>query len=205
MISVEDKIDIFEQELTAQLNEQKEKVLTEAKEPCEEKEAKADLRIKKQNQSIKERYARMTKRNTTKIIAEGQTEAKEMILATKKEIRAEFFEALVQKIDKLIQTKAYQNYFQNNLKEIKNLLKDSEEIKLYINEDEYELFKESIEEILSDFKIIRKELPEKSIGGFLVHDFDDRVSYDFSLENLINEKEQLTNYYFTQLVNGDLN
>ena len=79
MISVEDKIDIFEQELTAQLNEQKEKVLTEAKESCEEKEAKADLRIKKQNQSIKERYARMTKRNTTKIIAEGQTEAKEMI------------------------------------------------------------------------------------------------------------------------------
>ncbi len=205
MISVEDKIDIFKQELTSQLAAFKKESMEKAEETNKLLEEKADVSIKQQNDNIKRRFNRLENRDVSRILAEGKNEARDIILNTKKEIRTDFYESLLKRVNEIIKTDSYKNYFRKNLEEVRSLLKGSDIITLFINESEQAMFNSLINEILSDFKIRYETLPEKNIGGFLVHDQNDRVSYDYSLENLINESDRVLNYYFNQLVNGEIN
>lgn len=202
MVSVEEKVLIFSEELNSQVEKAKKEKLNLAFEEAKALEILADQQIKEQNQLIKERYEKQENKAVSKLIAEGKNESRDLLLKTRKEINQNFYELLLEKINEFLNSMLYEDYVYNSLKEFRENFNNPQEIKFYINTNEIKKFDYIIKNILADYDINFLELPKKNIGGFIIQDKDDRVNYDFSLSELISENLEKSEIFLQEFISN---
>ncbi len=204
MVSVEDKINIFQNELQSQVDQLKAEEIKKATEEAQIREARARLDIENREKAIKNRYKKLEDRNIVRIIAEGKTQARDVILLTKDQIRKNFIKVIQKDTKKYLTSPKYRNYLEKSLEDVRDHLDGSKSLILYIKEAG-DINKRFFDDRLEGFEIEYRQLPEEDLGGFIVEDKDGRVNYDYSLYSLIDDNTEKIDFYLEKLVDGELN
>lgn len=194
MISIQEKINVFRQELLLNVNKQREREITHAKEKVEEKikvsQDLLDIEINK----IQDRYQRLESRNVSKIVSEGKNKSRDLTLKIRNQISSDFFETVLEEAYKFLDSKEYRDYFVTSLKELKGDLDDTKSIIFQITDSDKKRFGKDITETLKDIDIQFETLDPEDIGGFIVYDDKKTYRFDFSLLNFFNENKQQIEY-----------
>lgn len=204
MVSVEEKINIFENELQSEVDELRSKEIKKAVEEANLREARARLDIEKREKAIKDRYKKLENRNIVRIVAEGKTQARDVILLTKDQIRKNFIKVIQKDAKKYLNSEKYKNYLIKSLEDAQEHLQGSKSLVLYFKESG-DIDKNFFSDRLKNFELEFRELPEEDLGGFIIEDKEGRVNYDYSLYTLIDENTEQIDFYLEKIVDGELN
>lgn len=133
--------------------------------------------------------------------------AKERILSLKNSLLKDFQLTLLDSIKKRIKTN-YSHYIEFLLNYIKTISKNIDsppEIIIIFNSNDYKYFTKNSEKIKSLFKnkVIIKEESNGFIGGFKISRKNAIVSYDYTINHLINLQKTLIEMEFSKLISDD--
>ncbi len=134
-------------------------------------------------------------------------EAKERILILKNSLLKDFKVTLLNSIKERIKSN-YSHYIDFLLNYIKNISKNIDsppEIIIFFNSNDYKYFKKNSEQIKKLFKnkVIVKEDSSGFIGGFKILRKNAIVSYDYTIDHLINLQKTLIEMEFSNLISDD--
>lgn len=202
MISVQEKINIFRDELLTELEKYKNDQINEVRTQTVEDKNLAEVRIQEESQKIINHYTKLEEKDIAKILSEGKNESKEIILKTRNSIRKDFEELILSKIQKDLANKKYQDFLIKSISELKSLFPKPQPLKIYINEEDQNQLKNYLLNNFSDYEVEFLPFDQKHIGGFILHDKDDRISFDFTIEDLITENTEKIDNYFNSLLKG---
>ncbi len=191
MISVQEKLNVFRQYLLRKTKEDEKQVLDASKEKATEEIHASDLKLAEEKKAIEERYGRLEVRDTNKIIAEGNTYAKNAKLNVQRKIEAEFEECVRKTAAGYLSSDLYKEYLKKCVKDLANDVKQPQLLHVYISDSDKALFEADAAPVLKGFRFDYMPLPAQAIGGFTVRDQNERVSLDYSLGNLITENKKL--------------
>ena len=133
--------------------------------------------------------------------------AKERILNLKNSLLKEFKTLLLNSIKERINTNYshYVEFLLNYIKEISKNVDSPPEIMIFFNSNDYNNFIKNTEKIQSFFKnkVIIKEDSSGFIGGFKILRKNAIVSYDYTINHLINLQKTLIEMQFSNLISDN--
>ncbi|WKY46717.1 V-type ATP synthase subunit E family protein [Eubacteriaceae bacterium ES3] len=186
MISVEEKLRVFTQYLIKKERTWGKDIIQEARNKQKELLEQSEAFLKKEKHAIEERSYRVIYRDKNKIIAQGKNKAKNLELAEKNIILKDFNELILKKANQLIKGDAYKQYLESCLKEVPEVFKNTDKLRISCNQKDHELIKEIAQDKLPAYEIeYQMEDHECCIGGLMVEDGEGRIQINFSIENLI--------------------
>lgn len=203
MISVEEKLNVYKNYLLRQTQTERKEQLEAAQKAAEEELNAAAIRLAEQKKAVEDRYIRMENRNAVKTVSEGKTYAKDRLLKQQKEIREDFNQEILTTLKSYLGTDLYKAYLAKCIKELTGAFKEPQPLILYINKDEKAEFDALLKTYLNGYPCTYRELPARDIGGFIARDQQERVSYDFSLLNLVQEHEAQIGLMLNQALKGE--
>jgi len=133
--------------------------------------------------------------------------AKERILNLKNSLLKEFKITLLNSIKERIKTNYshYIDFLLNYIKEISKNVDSPPEIMIFFNSDDYNHFIKNSEKIQRFFKneVVIKEDSSGFIGGFKILRKNAIVSYDYTINHLINLQKTLIEMQFSDLISDN--
>jgi len=129
---------------------------------------------------------------------------KEEVLQVKNRILSEFVEDLTQLIKDKI-NKNYSNYINFLIKTFKNInqfIDKPPEIIIELNSRDYNYFNNDIQLIQNLFKnkVKLNNLEDKFIGGFKCIQSSEKISYDYTIENLLKKNTSLVEIELSKIL-----
>lgn len=189
MSSVEEKINIFRQELQQQVDLDRLEKINKVKEQSELEIRNAEISLKRQEKQIEDRFKKLQERNTNKILSDARNQAQDIILKTRRDIHDGFRKNIVVAIKEFLEDSRYQDYIERCLDDLKTQVPEPQELVLYANESDIDKIRPLAKKALEEYEITYRELPETEIGGLIARDHDERISYDYSVRSLLNEND----------------
>jgi vacuolar-type H+-ATPase subunit E/Vma4 len=191
MISVEEKLRVFTQYLLNKERKWGKDIINEAKEKQEELVENSNAKIMKEKRSIEERSYHMIFRDKNKIIAEGKNKAKVVELEEKNKILMNFNTLIKDKALDYIDKDVYNKYLSDCVNKIPEIFKEKKELILYTKEEDSLIVKGFIETKLPEYSVDYRIEQKDFIGGMTVEDINNRIYFDFTIDNLIKTNYKL--------------
>lgn len=205
MISIEEKINIFRQEIQATIDKRRQEEISKAREEAAQRIKKSDIKLEEDLEQIKKKYDRLESRRINKILNESTSTSKEILQNLHKEVKENFFETVIKEACSYLNSDEYKKYYVKSLKELEPLVDGTGSIKFYTLKQDEDKFKSIILEMLEGVEIDFKELDPKDIGGFSVVDSEERFKYDFTLLDLLDENRKKIDFYLKEALKEDNN
>lgn len=205
MISIEEKINIFRQEIQATIDKRRQEEISKAREEAAQRIKKSDIKLEEDLEQIKKKYDRLESRRINKILNESTSTSKEILQNLHKEVKENFFETVIKEAGSYLNSDEYKKYYVKSLKELEPLVDGTGSIKFYTLKQDEDKFKSIILEMLEGVEIDFKELDPKDIGGFSVVDSEERFKYDFTLLDLLDENRKKIDFYLKEALKEDNN
>lgn len=189
MSSVEEKINIFRQELQQQVDLDRYEKINKVREQSELEIRNAEISLKRQEKQIEDRFEKLEERNVNKILSDARNQAQDMVLKTRREIHDGFRKDITVAIKEFLKDPRYIEYIQRSLNDLKTKIPEPQELILFVNQDESDKVKPLVNTVFDGYGITFRDLPEVEIGGIIIRDHDERISYDYSIRSLLNEND----------------
>lgn len=185
MISVQEKLNIYRQFLKQQSQEQRERVIGQAEQRAADEKAAAEVKIAEQEAAIRDHLVRIENRDAVKIVSEGKSYVKDAKLRLRKQLTEEFEQEILRLAEDYYGTRAYYDYIRNCVEALGRSRLKAQELTIAIRPEDEHIFLDDAAQFLPGFTF-RFVAPEKnSCGGFSATDKDGRVTYDFTVSNLV--------------------
>jgi len=159
-------------------------------------------RLEDRSTKIKSEFIEDYNRLLSNSLSTTILQSKEMLLQVKNDLLTDFKQDLIDKIKLLIGTK-YANYIAFLISKIKQIAEsigqESTQVKIFLNTKDYNYFQNNqnkIEQLFSGAVQI-KESKEPMIGGFRLNVPLARLSYDYTLENLVSNASNTVEQIFS--------
>ncbi len=188
MISVEEKIQIFKQEIKDRFYDRKEKKLEEVRRELESEKAKEERYVDGELTRLKSRYEKLENRNVTKILNEARNQAKELSLILDNDLYRDFMTSLKDSLKKQLGSDAYRDFYARSVDQVRPYFELYPDFIVSTNRKDKKLFLD-----LSglDPKRVRfEDLKKDNIGGFILMDGERKVRFDLTLLELIEENQR---------------
>jgi len=118
-----------------------------------------------------------------------------------KELKVSLFIVIKNKIKK--NYSGYINYLLKSIEKVKNTIDNPQEIEIIFNSNDYNYFIKNFDKIVDLFKNpveINKD-PRDFIGGFKISLTGGTISYDYTIDNLINKASSFIQMEIAKIVN----
>ena len=149
-------------------------------------------RVEDRTTKIKNEFIEKYNKFLSNSLSSTILQSKEMLLQIKNDLLLDFKNHLMDKIKLLIENN-YSNYiafFINKLHEIiLDVGSEPSGVEISLNSNDFKYFqgnRNKIEAVFSG-KVIMKELKQPIIGGFILYLTQGKISYDYSVENIISK------------------
>ncbi|MFX0073172.1 MAG: V-type ATP synthase subunit E family protein [Candidatus Hermodarchaeota archaeon] len=165
---------------------------------------KFDKQIKKSSMRIRNSFVETYNQFLNTQITTVLLKSKEKILNLKNSLLKEFKITLLNSIKERINSNYsnYINFILNYIKEISKNVDSPPEIMIFFNSKDYKYFKTKFEKLQKFFKntVSIKEDKSEFIGGFKLLRKNAIVSYDYTLDHLIELQKTLIEMQFSSLI-----
>lgn len=176
---------------------------------------KAEIRkrfIERTNENstkIKEHFIETYNQFLNKLLNSTLSELKEKVLKLKNELINELETEIYQTVEKLLKKrfsnkniKKYSNFLFTHINNITHLIDKSPKSTIILNSRDYSYFTKNSNDFKVDFKnkVSLKKADKDFIGGFKLFQSNEKIIYNYTIENLIDKNKFLIQQEFAKFI-----
>ena len=160
--------------------------------------------ISLRSSKLKERFIEDYHQFLNNSLSANLSKAKDYLLNLKNRLILESNMEVSKRVREIIKDNYsnYVKYMLENIKSASQITKNSSEIVILFNSNDYKYFKKNNEEIKNCFKnkAVIENSPSDFIGGFKIKPTDGVISYDYTIDNLLNDNASLIQMEFSKVI-----
>jgi len=152
-------------------------------------------------QSFKDSYSQFLNQSLSSTLLNGKGKFLTIKNNLIKKLKASLFKLIREKIDK--NYASYIDYILDSIKNVKKTIDKSQDIELIFNDKDYNYFIKNFDKIVDLFKnpIEIDEDKRDFIGGFKVSLVGGVISYDYTIDNLIDKNSSFIQTEISKIIN----
>ena len=201
MISIEEKLSVFEQYLIKKQQDTQKDTLEVSRKNREAQLLTAKNRLEDEKRSIEEHSYHVIFRDKNKIIADGKNRAKDLTLSTKKAIINDFNKTLLKRSKNFVGSQIYENYLIRVINEIPMAFNEStKKLIAYSLPSDRDFVKQTFQRFLPDYQCEYRDLNANKQCGIIVTDEEETFFCDMSIEKLVEDNQKKIGLMLMQLI-----
>lgn len=190
MITLEDKLDIFNKIVLKAEEEKCKKVLEELEEKNNNIVKEKRVALEKKKKEVISKRIQLGEAQKNEMVSKAIQENRERVLSKRQEILEDLILALEEKARQFVVSKEYRNYLINNIRKAITRINDNEVI-IYLREADKLSMKEDILSLGKEngIKTAFNNTDKDIIGGFIISDENKTYNLDSSFKTIIEENK----------------
>ena len=200
MISIEEKLSVFEQYLIKKQQDAQKNTIELSEKNRKAQLSTAENRLEVEKRSIEEHGYHVIFRDKNKIIADGKNRAKDMTLTTKKEIVNDFNKTLLIRAKDFVGSQIYENYLIRMISEIPMIYENKKKLIVYTLPSDRNFVKQTFQRFLPDFQCDFRDMNVNKQCGMIVNDEEEMFFCDMTIGKLIEENQKKIGLMLMQLL-----
>ena len=187
LVTIEEKLHLFEKILYDKTNSKINDKLTKAREEINREIAKEEKAVQAYKEKITKEIYKKHKGNYEKELFKAKFEAEQELINLREELIKETVDGIKANLIQFINSKDYEEYIFSNIDNTLKNIKNENSLVIYFNNEDLKRFKERLEkEGLADNVQISSE-SKNILGGYILEAENMRFRIDCSLDSSIEE------------------